>query len=901
MTRQNPRRRATKRSLGAAALTIALLVGLTEANATAQTTPDPTTTTSTQPTSTTATSTSKSTTTAPAQSTTTTTTDATTSKSTTTTTGPPVRATAAAAAAPITAAAVPAPGAGESVITVKVGGDRSGPSTVLPKAGVTLQLFDNDTTTTPTTFTTPNTCVSDADGDCNWTVSDTGAGGSNFDRRFWVRQIAPPAPGTYSNLQLNTGTTSPFAPTTYQFQTCLQLRAGQTCSSQSTGVNGFMLNGTVGANNASGGIWQTSRSNPTLSARCGLRVALILDLSSSVAGSIPELKTAATTFVNSLVGTASSVGLFTFASNGPANTTNNQNRPLTSVSTSGGAATVNGWINGVTDVTANPDNFTNWDRALNQVTETGVQYDVAVMVTDGDPTAYGIPPTIQTDGRTQFRETENGIFSANGLKAKGTRIVAFGVGAGIATSGLNLSAISGPTLNSDYFQTTNYPQAAGVLRALALGACAGTVSVIKQVIPPGGTTATAVPAPGWTFGATTSTSGVTIDPASAITDATGGVNFNLTFPGGTDTAAVTVDETQKAGFVLAPQGGFNATCKRLDTNAAVTVTNSGTTGFQVGAAAAVPISCTVYNQASPAPPPAAPPPPPPTTTLTLIKTVRNDDGGTAVPTDWTLRADGPTPISGITGSSTVTDATVDAGTYTLSETGPAGYAATWTCNAGTLTGTSLVLPSGVSAACYANNNDVQSSWTLAKTSNPATGSRVNPDDTITYTVTAHKIGGIDPTNLTVTDNLSGVLTHARIHAGSITASTGTPTLSGNVLTWTIPRLSSDATLTYKVTVRTGAFGVTIANDITGSATKPTPPPVDCAAPTTAAGPCTTIHTTGPNPSKVKKVKVKKVKVKTKSSALLAHTGTRRERPGRRGSTAARPRFGHLVVARRRRI
>ena len=52
--------------------------------------------------------------------------------------------------------------------------------------------------------------------------------------------------------------------------------------------------------------------------------------------------------MNTLVGTPSSVGLFTFASNGPANTTNNQNRPLTSVSTTAGAATVNGWINGVT-------------------------------------------------------------------------------------------------------------------------------------------------------------------------------------------------------------------------------------------------------------------------------------------------------------------------------------------------------------------------------------------------------------------------------------------------------------------------------------------------------------------------------------------------------------------------
>ena len=122
-------------------------------------------------------------------------------------------------------------------------------------------------------------------------------------------------------------------------------------------------------------------------------------------------------------------------------------------------------------------------------------------------------------------------------------------------SGLNLRSISGPTLNSDYFQTTDYPQAAGVLRALALGACQGTVSVIKQVIPPGGTVADATPAADWEFGATTSTAGLTIDPTSGLTDATGGINFGLTFPGGTNSAPVTVTETQQAGFTLVQQAG----------------------------------------------------------------------------------------------------------------------------------------------------------------------------------------------------------------------------------------------------------------------------------------------------------------------------------------------------------
>ncbi len=252
----------------------------------------------------------------------------------------------------------------------------------------------------------------------------------------------------------------------------------------------------------------------------------------------------------------------------------NQNRPLTSVSTTAGATTVNGFINGTTVATGNAQ-FTNWDRAFNQVTQSAQQYDIAVVITDGNPTAYGNPATTQTDGRTRFREVENGIFSANGLKAKGTRIVAFGVGAGVSSSGLNLQSISGQTLNSDYFQTTDYAEAGAALKALAQGSCKGSVSVIKQVIPPGGTTANASPASGWTFGAAT-TSGVTISPASGVTDTTGGVNFGLTFPSGVTTAPVTVTETQQSGYTLEPQSGFNATCHRIDTGASVPTTDSGT-------------------------------------------------------------------------------------------------------------------------------------------------------------------------------------------------------------------------------------------------------------------------------------------------------------------------------------
>ena len=69
-------------------------------------------------------------------------------------------------------------------------------------------------------------------------------------------------------------------------------------------------------------------------------------------------------------------------------------------------------------------------------------------------------------------------------------------------------------------------------------------------------------------------------------------------------------------------------------------------------------------------------------TITLVKTVVNDNGGTAAAEDWTLSATGPETISGATGSPEVTEAEVSVGPYTLSETGPAGYAASdWVCTA----------------------------------------------------------------------------------------------------------------------------------------------------------------------------------------------------------------------------
>ncbi len=104
--------------------------------------------------------------------------------------------------------------------------------------------------------------------------------------------------------------------------------------------------------------------------------------------------------------------------------------------------------------------------------------------------------------------------------------------------------------------------------------------------------------------------------------------------------------------------------------------------------------------------------------LHLRKTVTNDNGRSALATDWTLSAAGPTPLSGATPVDS--GATFSPGTYTLSESGgPAGYTASaWSCvkNAGTpVIGSSITMELGDEATCTINNDDIAPVLHLRKT------------------------------------------------------------------------------------------------------------------------------------------------------------------------------------------
>ncbi len=114
------------------------------------------------------------------------------------------------------------------------------------------------------------------------------------------------------------------------------------------------------------------------------------------------------------------------------------------------------------------------------------------------------------------------------------------------------------------------------------------------------------------------------------------------------------------------------TCSPRKARKVIRPTRGPAPGTLEGSTVTVPlgadVTCTILNTAR-------------QPSLTLVKEVVNDDGGSAEPTDWTLEADGPTPLSGVSGDPAVTGADVEVGAYALSETGgPAGYEASdWTC------------------------------------------------------------------------------------------------------------------------------------------------------------------------------------------------------------------------------
>jgi hypothetical protein len=476
----------------------------------------------------------------------------------------------------------------DPTITITAGGNRITNTGVMGLEDVTFTVSGPAGT---------ETCATEADGSCTVTV----------------------APGTYSITQDSAPSDwflSPILNTRSAFNTAVVNNRYDVVPNV-TVAEGAHVDVTV--DTPSSGLttrtspWAVSRDDPALPPMCGLRVALLFDLSASIGTStatsppsnLTLLRRAGVAFVDTLAGTPSRVAVYTFGTYVPATptpSTSGANDTLNLTSVNGaGATTLTDKINGLS---VNTGNFTNWDAGLWQIASANHQqleatgsplYNEVIVVTDGDPTRYGDgTPHGQTatGTATRFAEIENGIFSANTLKSDGTRIVAVGVGAGTSSSLQNLESISG-TESGDVVHVADFGALTDEMEALAAGNCDGSITVQKEIRTPDGDI---VPGPGWLFTATPGSAITSTNPADSRTDGDGFVNFETNVAVG-HTIPVTITEEDRTGlgFTLIPQHGLNASCVNSEGHS-VTVTNSGTLGFIVDALPEDHVSCLVRNQ-----------------------------------------------------------------------------------------------------------------------------------------------------------------------------------------------------------------------------------------------------------------------------------------------------------------
>lgn len=226
--------------------------------------------------------------------------------------------------------------------------------------------------------------------------------------------------------------------------------------------------------------------NPAMPTRsCGLRVALVLDRSSSIrdAGdeAMTQVRDAAVGLIDSLGTTPSSVRISAFG------TWATTRIGWTSLADAEGRRATRQAANGV-DFASGSDNSgsTNWEAALTDVL--GQDADLAVLVTDGNPTSFGsgIESTSTGSGTADFDPAAlaAGVDAANVLKKNGTRVVAVGVG---DVNVDPLRQVSGPTEGSDYF-LGEFDSLGTSLASVATELCGGGLVVRHLVdgIPTGG-------------------------------------------------------------------------------------------------------------------------------------------------------------------------------------------------------------------------------------------------------------------------------------------------------------------------------------------------------------------------------------------------------------------------------
>ncbi|MCR2763301.1 hypothetical protein NQ152_07215 [Microbacterium sp. zg.B48] len=396
------------------------------------------------------------------------------------------------------------------------------------------------------------TCVVPAGaGSCTITVPETGPGEANEGDRFFVVMTSA---GDSANPidSFMTGTSSEPNQLRHYAGLTPAMTADTTIAFPTQGEGQLLNSGVVAA----------SLVNPTLAPSCtndGLSLAVQMDISGSVdATQRAAYRNAFNELLAELAGTPVELSLSTFGSSSPV--AGRASGPYSLDDPADVAAAVAD-VAAFTQPVPGPTQQTNWDLALRTIADAPTTYDALLVLTDGAPNyvsnAAGTGGQEVSGSAVTIAALEQAVFSANAVKAEGTRILVMGIGNGTAGEVYrNLAAISGPNAGSDYFQGGWETLTEDLRNAVNPLVCRVAVTLDKLVVDAAGQNPT--PADGWSFSAdvadvtagTTTLEGDSPQATGSGQNAPGEANWVVVFDDRTASASLTLTEAPQAGYSL---------------------------------------------------------------------------------------------------------------------------------------------------------------------------------------------------------------------------------------------------------------------------------------------------------------------------------------------------------------
>lgn len=489
----------------------------------------------------------------------------------------------------------------------------------------------------------------------------------------------------------------------------------------------------------------TPVANPWLTQSCGLDIGLVIDRSGSTdTDEMSKQKTALINFANDFVGTPTVFSLTSF-------TTNSTLEEPFAMTPAQAAAAI------AADITNDSDGNTNWEsglaRSFASFDPRPAKSNLIVIATDGSPNRHGYP-TATAESLNWTTGISAAVTQANLIKTAGTRIVVVGIGEDMADPATadeklkKMKDISGPsvattpaaiTTSTDVIKVSDFNGIGDALAAFADQLCGGKILVQKQFDTNGdgvadidGSTQNALLS-GYQFQIDGSVANVT----PLTTDTTGALSFNVV------NGTYSVVESN----VALQTSLVSAQCQ-IGTQPIGTVNLNSRTVSNLIMTADQTITCTFVNA-------------PANGTLHVVKQVV----GSNVPaSSWSIHvarntvevAGSPQP-----GSAAGVDFSLPPGDYTISESGPAGYALSFsqTCLESRVT-----VVAGQTTTCTLTNALVASTIINLDKTGPAT---VIPGNSLTYAL-AWSIGGNTPATETVlTDSIPANTTFVSADQGGV--------------------------------------------------------------------------------------------------------------------------------------